>query len=50
MKKVILQEVVEKYGLTSIQEELQLLTEDRLDIKVAFLGEFSSGKSSLVNA
>ena len=47
--KTYLQDIVEKYGLAAVAEEM----ERRLDIptaKLGFIGAFSSGKSSLLNA
>jgi len=43
-----LNRIVEKYNLNTIQDKIESL--NNLDeIKIAFLGEFSSGKSSLLN-
>jgi len=47
MKKALI-DVCEKYGLNSIVDRMPSSSED-VRVKVALLGEFSSGKSSLIN-
>lgn len=43
--------IATKYeGLTSVIEEIKSIEEEPIDINVAFLGEFSAGKSSLINS
>ncbi|EDP73730.1 dynamin family protein, partial [Hydrogenivirga sp. 128-5-R1-1] len=42
-------EVSHKYGLDDFYNQVKNLKKD-LSISIAFLGEFSSGKSSLINA
>src|SRR5690554_4441029 len=42
--------IAEKHGINSIAEKLDALKEEHIKVKVAFLGEFSAGKSTLVNA
>lgn len=48
MEKV--QEIIKKYSLTSLEERFNKIKNSKLPIFVGFLGEFSSGKSSLINA
>jgi len=42
-------EISKKYNLTTITEKIEAL-EENLDLKIGVLGEFSSGKSTLINA
>ena len=37
-----------KYDLSDLKERILSLKEDNIDVNVAFLGEFSSGKTSLM--
>ena len=46
-KKTI--EITKKYNLSLIEKNIQNLNKN-LDLKIGFLGEFSSGKSTLINA
>jgi len=46
-KKII--EISQKYNLTTIIKNIEAL-EKNLDLKIGVLGEFSSGKSTLINA
>ncbi len=46
-KKII--EISKKYNLATIKENIEALDKN-LDLKIGFLGEFSSGKSTLINA
>lgn len=46
-KKII--EISTNYNLTNILEKTSKLNE-KIDLKIGFLGEFSSGKSTLINA
>ncbi len=46
-KKII--EISNKYNLATIKENIEALDKN-LDLKIGFLGEFSSGKSTLINA
>ena len=43
-------EIAKKNKLTKFSERIKEIKEDKIKIKVAFLGEFSSGKSTLINA
>ena len=43
-------ETAKKYDLNTIAEKANSINEKTIKTKVAFLGEFSSGKTSLVNA
>lgn len=43
-------EIVQKYNLKEIEERINDIETENFDINIAFLGEFSSGKSSLINA
>ena len=44
----VLEDVASKYSLTTIKEKICKIQES--SIKIGFLGEFNSGKSSLINA
>ncbi len=46
-KKII--EIAKNYNLVDILEKTSKLN-DKIDLKIGFLGEFSSGKSTLINA
>ena len=46
-KKII--EISKKYNLTTNTEKIEAI-EENLDLKIGVLGEFSSGKSTLINA
>lgn len=43
-------EIANKYTLESIVTKLTTLEKHHIDLKIGFLGEFSSGKSTLINA
>ena len=43
-------EIVQKYNLKEIEERINDIETENFDINIAFLGEFSSGKSSLINS
>lgn len=43
-------ELIEKYNLKEVQEKLLKIQKEKIDVKIALLGEFSSGKTTLINA
>ncbi|MGH4139471.1 dynamin family protein [Clostridium sp.] len=43
-------ELVEKYELQQIKNQLDNIKQEKSDVKIALLGEFSSGKTTLINA
>ena len=43
-------DMTKKYDLSDLKERILSLKEDDIDVNVAFLGEFSSGKTTLINA
>ncbi len=47
--KNLIQEVAKKYSLKSVEEQIDKLS-NNLTLSIGFLGEFSSGKSTLINA
>ena len=47
MKKLL--EIVEKYNLQEIKTKIEKIDKETPNVNIAFLGEFSSGKSSLIN-
>ena len=49
MREKLLRELAERYGLAELTEELDRLAADET-IEVGFLGEYSSGKSLLINS
>ena len=49
MKEKLL-EIANKYDLEEIREKLDSLSPEKLTLSIGFLGEFSSGKSTLINA
>ena len=48
MQRGKITEIVKRYELGNLMEEMNNL-EKEISLKVGFLGEFSSGKSSLIN-
>ena len=49
MKKTV-KTIVEKYNLTEKRNEINKLENETVPLHIGFLGEFSSGKSTLINA
>jgi|GEM_PF-1852343 len=43
-------DITNKYDLDEIRKKNENIKNEKIDIKIAFLGEFSSGKSTLINA
>ena len=48
--ETILEKIIEKHSFENLKEDLATIREKNYDIYIGFLGEFSSGKSSLINA
>ena len=49
-KKEIINQLATKHKISTITSKLDEIKEEKIKVKVAFLGEFSSGKTSLINA
>ena len=43
-------DLTKKYELRNLEERILSIKEENTEINVAFLGEFSSGKTTLINA